>query len=315
MAETKIEWADYTFNPWIGCAKVSEACRHCYAEEWARRYKREGLWGPTAGRARTTTWGDPRQWHRARLRRLEASAEYDPPDWPGPRPRVFCASLADAFEARDDLDPIRADLWTLIEECHGLDWLLLTKRPEEIQRRVPAAWRGPGGWPDHVWVGTTVENQEAAERRIPHLLGVPAPVRFLSVEPMLGPVDLGMVRDRPGILDGEGAPYFDALRGSTYWPDGEHGVAIQAVNWVICGGESGQRAGPMHPEWARNLRDQCVAAGVPFFFKQWGEYAPSPAGNHLAPMSLHGDTRLWRVGKAIAGRNLDGRTWDEVPRA
>lgn len=278
MAETKIEWADYTFNPWIGCAKVSEACRHCYAEDWAKRYGRDGLWGPTAGRSRTSTWGNPRKWHRARLRRLEASAEYDPADWPGRRPRVFCASLADVFEARDDLDEMRADLWRLIEECYGLDWLLLTKRPEEIRRRVPAEWLEPGEWPAHVWVGATVEHQAAAEARIPHLLGVPAPVRFVSVEPMLGPVTLDL-----------------------------------GISWVICGGESGRNARPMHPGWARNLRDQCVAAGVPFHFKQWGEWAPSSNGNYTAPMNFDG-TQMWRVGKAAAGRVLDGRTWDEVPR-
>lgn len=305
---SKIEWTDHTFNPWIV------------------------TWGPSGTRKRTavSTWAEPRRWNR------QAKAE-------GVKRFVFCASLADVFEARDDLDPIRADLWQLIEECDGLTWLLLTKRPDEIRRRVPAAWLDPGGWPVHVWVGTSVEDQAAADTRIPHLLGVPAPVRFLSMEPLLGPVDLTCATDRAGVLDGEGAPLFDALRGATYWPDGDHGANINGIGWVIVGGESGAHARPMHPEWARSVRDQCAAANVPFFFKQWGEWAPPedieaagrvppdlddagwprrtwPDSPHRHPAwptagECGGDTEVYRVGKAKAGRLLEGAEHSGRPEA
>lgn len=271
---SKIEWTDHTFNPWIGCTKVSEACRHCYAETYADRY---GIvtWGPSGTRKRTaaSTWAEPRKWSR------QAKAE-------GVKRFVFCASLADVFEARDDLDPIRADLWQLIEECDGLTWLLLTKRPDEIRRRVPAAWLEPGGWPEHVWIGASVESQDAADARIPHLLDVPARVRFLSMEPLLGPVT----------------------------------VPLDGIGWVIVGGESGAHARPMHPDWARSVRDQCAAANVPFFFKQWGEWAVRPRVDANAEVwsGAVGTGRMCfmgQVGKKAAGRLLDGVEHNGRPEA
>ena len=277
-ANTKIEWAHDTFNPWTGCAKVSPACQHCYAEGFAR-FPHIGTWGASGARMRTSdaNWKKPLMWDR------QAKAA-------GTRRRVFCASLADVFEDRADLDPMRADLWRLIEQTPNLDWLLLTKRPG-----VMARWAAEHGCPENAWAGTTVEDQRRADERIPALLQVPARVRFLSMEPLLGPVDLS------GYTMG--------------------GVPAVPLHWVIAGGESGPNARPMHPEWVRSLRDQCIQADVPFHFKQWGEWAPDclcgksgvcrttprPAGTYPGGV-------MFRCGKHRAGRLLDGRAWDEVPR-
>jgi protein gp37 len=295
MAEnSKIEWTDHTFNAWSGCTKVSAACDHCYAESWA---KRSGIvkWGAHA-RRRTTEgyWRQPLKWDRVAKR-------------DGVRRKVFCCSLADVFD--NQVDPIwRADLWKLIAECRHLDWLLLTKRPQNIAKMLPPSWANgwDKGW-SHVWLGTTVENQEEADRRIPHLLATPAAIRFLSCEPLLGPVDLrNIYRDET---------LFDALDGmseSNVIDAGDRMVAVNPVyrqigkiNWCIGGGESGPNARPPMIEWARSLRDQCVSAGTPFFWKQWGEYTPDdPSAQHTA---------MRRVGKKSAGALLDGREHKEMP--
>ena len=257
MAENSgIEWTTHTFNPWIGCTKLSPACDNCYAETWDNRFKGE-RWGPHAARTRTKTWGKPRRWNELAAGAVE-------------RPRVFCASLADVFDNHKSIEPTwRTDLWKLIEETPNLDWLLLTKRPQNIKRFVPD-WMGVDAWPDNVWIGTTVENQEEAERRIPALLSVPARVRFLSMEPLLGPVDLtpwlwgadspcdGCPRDADCACGGE-------LRGDL--PDEK---APGEISWVIAGGESGPGYRTSDPEWYRSLRDQCADAEIPFLFKQWG---------------------------------------------
>lgn len=227
MAENSgIEWTTHTFNPWIGCTKVSAACDHCYAEAWDKRFNGD-RWGPHAARKRTKTWGNPRKWNRQ-------AAEA------GERPRVFCASLADVFDNHKSILPEwRADLWRLIRETPNLDWLLLTKRPQNIAKMLPDDWGD--GWAN-VWLGATVENQTEADRRIPKLIESPAVVHFLSCEPLQGSVN---------------------LRPSLGW------LGDDAVNWVIAGGENGPHYRPADPQWFRHLRDQCAAAGVPFLFKQW----------------------------------------------
>ena len=184
MAETKIEWADYSFNAVVGCTKVSPACDHCYAESWAKRAGKPELWHGELRRTSVDNWKQPVKWS------LKAA-------WENVRPRVFCCSLSDVFD--NQWDPQwRADLWDLIARCNNMDWILLTKRPQNIAKMLPPndPMRYPT-WPwRHVWLGTTAENQEEANRRIPHLLAVPAVVHFISCEPLLGPIDLS-----PWMLD------------------------------------------------------------------------------------------------------------------
>jgi protein gp37 len=228
---TGIAWTDHTFNPWIGCAKVCPECVNCYAEGYGQRF---GVaWGERGDRRRTSpsNWRQPLRWHRAAVR-------------DGVRRRVFCASLADVFEDRADLEPWRRDLFDLIEECYGLDWLLLTKRPEDV-REMAHRWRGD--WPVHVWLGTSAGTQETADRAIPHLLRVNGPqVRFLSAEPLLGPIDF---REVPGF----------------------NRVGLDLGGWwVIVGGESGPRARPCSVSWVRSIVRQCRVASVPVFVKQLG---------------------------------------------
>lgn len=287
---SKIEWTDHTFNPWIGCTKVSPGCAHCYAETLMDTRRGRAQWGKGKPRVRTvaSTWNEPRKWNRKLENQWICTCGFDENYVSTPlqcpkckervptqkRQRVFCASLCDVF---DDEVPIEwlADLLGLIDDCKNLDWQLLTKRPENIASRMDAAMHGNfdrlntfAKHMPHVWLGTSVENQEMADQRIPALQLIPASVHFLSCEPLLGPVDLKL---------------------------GRNGHCLQRtigedLHWIICGGESGPGARPMDPAWARSLRDQANAAGVAFHFKQWGG-----------------------VNKKTAGRELDGRTWDELP--
>jgi len=324
MGETTIEWTDYTFNPWIGCTRVSQGCVNCYAESFARRYGK-AEWGPTAQRVRTSNnnWRKPLLWN--------AKAEKE-----SRRYKVFCASLADVFEDNDQLREWRTDLWRLIDSTPHLDWLLLTKRPEHISDMAPVLWFDPGCWPANLWIGTSVESQEMADKRIPELLTIPARVRFLSCEPLLGPVDLtpwlsprtfGELID----LDNKGGKHLEeALESKEIYNLITHSGDIygdgvireyqslepETVQWVIVGGESGPNARPMHPAWVRSLRDQCTKAGVPFLFKQWGEWTPDyPDGYSLANRQERwfDNQSFYRMGKKIAGRQLDGREWNEMP--
>ncbi len=311
MAEnSSIEWTDHTFNPWIGCTKVSPGCDGCYAEALMDKRYHRVYWGAGMERKRTSVsnWKLPLKWDKA------AAAA-------GRRDRVFCASLADVFD--NEVPPQwRGELWALIRRTPNLDWLLLTKRIGNVRGMLPADWeRGYS----NVWLGATVVNQEEADRDIPKLLAVPAAKRFLSMEPLLGPVDLSRILLHSGPFEpAEDAPpawkkihtvnvTMDSLR-----PGKKSGRP--ALDWVICGGESGPKARPMHPDWARSLRDQCNAAGVSFFFKQWGEWgvflAP-PVGDSFRWPNRDDGTNAWsyRVGKQRAGRLLDGREWNEVPCA
>lgn len=331
MAETKIEWADFTFNPWLGCSKVSPACRSCYAEAWA---KRSGLvqWGDQAERRRTSesNWRQPLKWNR------EAEQA-------GERRRVFCASLADVFEDHPTIMPgWRADLGRLILDTPNLDWLLLTKRTENVLRLAPDFWvyiSGViGGLPKNVWIGTTVENQEMADRRIPELLKIPAAVRFLSCEPLLEAIDFTKVGYPHPLLQWH-CHQCDARVIDPKCPVcGSASKKVKAIDWVIDGGESGQSVRPSHPDWFRSNRDQCVDAGVAYFHKQNGEHAvvydrdvddpdwrrcgeverKTPKGQWLnlaGGQGFHGErvVRVNPVGKKAAGRLLDGQTWDQFP--
>lgn len=309
-ANSNIEWTHHTFNPWRGCTKVSPGCKHCYADTLSKRNPGTlGIWGKQGTRvvAVESYWRQPLAWNKT-----AALA--------GERARVFCASLADVFEGPETMPAAswqavtaaRLRLFGLIEQTPWLDWLLLTKRPEHIMGMVPMRWID--GLPDNVWIGTSVEDQERADERIPALLQVPARVRFLSCEPLLGPVDLGGVRlgrgyDAPPV----GKESYDPL-GNIYEGNELIGISFEpGIHWVIAGGESGGNARPMHPAWAQSLRDQCETAGVAFHFKQWGEYWPSGKAIAHAPAVFMGDEVLYRVGKKAAGRLLDGREWNEVP--
>jgi protein gp37 len=342
MAEnTKIEWADHTFNPWIGCAKVSTGCKFCYAETLMdTRYGRVE-WGVNGTRVKTgpDNWKKPLQWNR-QAEKL------------GIRYRVFCSSLADVFEDRPELNEWRNELFTLIRITPHLDWLLLTKRPENIRDILYRAsctngnyltepwlakwWDGDNGAPSNVWLGTSVEDQAAADERIPNLLRAPAKLRFLSCEPLLGSVDLARVL----WIHSESSNLRAPVIGWKHFD--ERGNA--GIDWVIAGGESGPKARPMNPDWARSLRDQCKEANVPFLFKQWGEYLPferdvqppfwkSQAGDFVDghgmefhtenmdwnskvwhPDSEYGEYAYKRVGKHASGRMLDGEICNELPK-
>ena len=354
MAEnTKIEWTDHTFNPWEGCQKVGPGCDNCYAETRNARFAggQAVNWGPGAPRRMTgaSNWNKPLKWNK--------QAELQNSAWEGikkthpdltddeliaegffkpRRPRVFCASLADVFD--NAVNPSwRADLFGLILKTPHLDWLLLTKRIGNVKAML--AELAHGSDPDlslldmmplpNVWIGATVVNQEEADRDIPKLLAVPARVRFLSMEPLLGPVDL----TGEWLTAKLGAYPFKGLAS-------EHRTRlVDLLDWVIVGGESGPGARPMHPDWARSLRDQCRAAGVPFLFKQWGEWAQAAelpvhpeatrlpgnlcrvtrdgvTADHYVAISTDGGRKryeLRHVGKKAAGRLLDGSTWDGFP--
>lgn len=240
MAEkTAIAWTDSTFNPWIGCAKVSPGCDHCYAEVSTPSRTMSILWGPNEQRRRTSAgnWQLPRRWNAAHA---EFYAKH------GRRQRVFCASLADVFD--NQVDPERrADLWALVRDTPFLDWLILTKRIGNVGAMLPDDW---GCGYSNVWLGISVVNQDEADRDVPKLLRTPAATRWLSMEPLLGPVSLQV-------------------------PLGPYG---EQLDWVVVGGESGPHARPMSAEWVDDLRDQCAALDLAFFFKQWGGTAKDKGG-------------------------------------
>lgn len=266
--ETGIEWCDHTFNPWRGCTKVSPGCQHCYAETLSKRNPAVlGEWGPDGKRAiaAESYWRLPVSW--------DAEAAHS-----GIRRRVFCASLADVFEDRDDLRPARLRLLGLIENTPSLDWLLLTKRPQNVLRVLGTAANDAAEhrlygihdtlqyWldnapPDNVWMGASVEDQQRAEDRVPALLRVPANVRFLSCEPLLGAVNLGQWLSAH---DDRCDPERTCSGCNPY--RGE-------LHWVIIGGESGRLARLCHVEWAESLVCQCKVAGVAVFVKQLGSSA------------------------------------------
>lgn len=276
MAEnSKIEWTDHTFNPWMGCTKVSPACQNCYAErDMDHRYGKVA-WGPKGTRVLTSeaNWRKPLRWER------EARETGKPL-------RVFCASLADVFEDWGgnllnskgvpvfNMGWVRKRLFKLIESTPNLIWLLLTKRPENIRQ----FWPSPKLF-QNVWLGTSIENQEWTDKRLPYLheakrAGIVL-TTFVSAEPLVGPV----------VLQGNfGGTYYNHL--------GQSGI-----DWVITGGESGPNARPCDPDWFRSLRDQCELTETPFHFKQWGEF----------------DENGERVGKKAAGRLLDNVEHNGIP--
>lgn len=304
MGETTgISWSDTTWNPWMGCTKVSEACKHCYMFRDANRYG----WDPTVVRRSKTRF----------------DAILDRKRFPAGK-KVFTCSWSDFFHP--GADEWRQEAWEIIRQRSDLILQILTKRPERILDHLPADWGN--GWPN-VWIGVTAENQQRADQRIPLLLEVPAAVHFASCEPLLGPIGLDPLWLRPSpstaFLDGRITPDMPA------WTR----FGAYALKWLITGGESGPQARPSHPDWFRSLQDQCQQAGVAFHFKQWGEHLPVYDRDREDPdwcnvpklaqherwlnlaggQGFHGDrvVLMRRVGVKHAGRELDGKVWDEMP--
>lgn len=277
-----IEWTDTTWNPVTGCDRVSPGCDHCYALTMSKRLKAMG--SPkyqNDGDSRTSGPGFGVTTHPSELTA--------PNSWATPR-KVFVNSMSDLFHARVPISFVR-DVFDVIQDTPQHTYQVLTKRAHRLARLADQLL-----WPPNLWMGVSVENADQLHR-IDDLRKVPAAVRFLSCEPLLGPLS---------------------------------GIDLGGIGWVIVGGESGSGARPMHPDWARSLRDQCGSAGVPFLFKQWGNWAPFPVykggekntfvmnaetgeGTYYAHRNQPGNAEMWNVGKKAAGRELDGRTWDEYP--
>ncbi|OGT55081.1 MAG: hypothetical protein A3E01_10110 [Gammaproteobacteria bacterium RIFCSPHIGHO2_12_FULL_63_22] len=286
--KSKIEWTDATWNPVTGCTHVSEGCRNCYAERVL----------PRTGQSFDKVVCHPD--------RLNA-----PLHWRKPR-RIFVNSLSDLFH-EDVPDEFIAKVFLTMLSAKRHTFQILTKRPQrmlELLEKPSSAFplaMMVGDTLPNVWLGISCEDQQTADERIPLLLQTPAAVRFISAEPLLGKIDLS-------VIGGKSAVAYRMVR-----------LEPRRLDWVIVGGESGPHARPMHPNWARRLRDQCQAAGVPFFFKQWGEWAEDPMldcgrgdkshSRQVASGGLCNSIWMTRFGKKAAGRILDGRTWDEMPKA
>ncbi len=302
MGRTKIEWTDKVWNPVTGCSKVSAGCKNCYAERQAKRF-----------------WGDRKftdvRFHQERLE--------EPLHWKKPC-RIFVCSMGDLFHTDVKTEWIDSII-EVMEACEWHTFIVLTKLPELMDEKLggvtednPLRALGGGDYVLNLWLGVSVENQETADERIPVLLKIPAEKYIVCYEPALGPVDLARwlsIRDA-----GYGnAPRWELMRSS----DGE-GKSL--IDWVIAGGETGPHARPAHPDWFRAVRDQCQAAGVPFFFKQWGGWLPynqarfglnipnAPYRCCIAGDGKSAEVGDWlKVGKRRAGRLLDGKEWNEMP--
>ena len=292
MSKTRIEWADSVWNPVTGCTPISEACENCYAKRMSKRL---------AGRC-----GYPKD-EPFRVT-LHPDRLGQPLHWKKPR-RIFICSMGDLFHEDVD-DGFLCRVFEAIAVAEQHTFMILTKRPERMREFFERC--GHGIW-DNLLLGVTAENQQRADERIPILLQIPAVRRFVSVEPMLGPVNPVAALDAAIVI--EGKVEIPAVDGIDNW-----------LHWVICGGETGPGARPMHPDWVRSLRDQCQSAGVPFFLKQMGEwkseFATESELDEVLRLADDGKMRtfsmdrgqFFRVGKKTAGRILDGREWNEVPK-
>ncbi len=320
---SNIEWTDHTWNPWIGCQKVSPGCDNCYMMRDVRRFGMDG----TAVYASVKTFNAPLAKNRAKGWKWQDGS------------KIFVCSWSDFFHSA--ADSWRGEAWDTIRRRPGLIFQILTKRPENIFTRLPDDWGG--GWPN-VWLGVTAENQEMADTRVTWLLSIPAARRFVSIEPMLGAVDLTRLDTikafDPSAIQryGDAAPRLkwnalsnnDGYNGDFTMQTGEE---MALLDWVIVGGESGPNARPMHPDWVRSLRDQCRKANVAFFFKQWGDWGKADGENWSKDMGwllpdgryapddddpddlydMAGSIFVGRYGKKKTGCLLDGREWKEFP--
>jgi len=314
---THIEWTDASWNPVTGCSKVSAGCKNCYAERYFKRPYPKRKFTDVSTHPERLDW--PLRWRGSK----QAKAEGRPS-------RIFVNSMSDLFHESVPFDFMTAALLEM--SLSGHTFQILTKRPSRMQRFF-REWDANveilahDTWPSNdfydrtiqtlarskmrlpipnVWFGVSVEDQKTADERIPILLQTPAAVRWVSYEPALGPVDFEKYVNRE-IGSGQSA-------GDSRLPTSDC-----RLDWIVAGGESGPRARPPHPDWFRTVRDQCQAAGVPFFFKQWGEWEPVEPKDRLKnwPQKLFtwpDETVSYRVGKHEAGRLLDGREWNEFPQ-
>ena len=328
---TKIEWTDETWNPTRGCSRVSEGCRNCYAERQAYRFSdySEPFHGFVEYKNRHPSW-------TGKVELIESKLD-EPLHWKKPR-RIFVNSMSDLFHEALSDEAI-AQVWAVMNNTPQHTYQILTKREKNMHRVVTELYGKYAGhfysWPlPNVLLGVSVEDQATADARIPLLLQTPAAVRFVSYEPALGPVDF--IPYLPKCTCGKpwARPSPESLEHGLLCEMGGYAGKVSYVSaklaWIIVGGESGPQARPPAPEWFRNTRDQCIAAGVPFFLKQWGEWSPIPNNpiNALIeeferkPSKLRyadvpvGDGthhRMLRVGKKAAGRLLDGKEWSQFP--
>lgn len=296
--KSKIEWCDATWNPIVGCSRVSAGCENCYAEKVAYRFKH-------ITKFENVVCEDKPKWNNSVF--FDDKALEMPLRWKKPR-RIFVCSMGDLFH-KNVPDEWIDKVFAIMARCPQHTFMVLTKRPERMRKYVQSCdeynksdfiselakgclyeWHKNGR--KNLWLGVSVEDQDSAVDRIPYLLDTPAAVRFISAEPLLGPIDLTKIEDRnfrhfPNSIN--------ALEGSI-WLSGSCGESSRTItcaklHWVIVGGESGKNARPMHPDWVRNLRDQCQASNTPFFFKQWGKYAPNwDTGNYFNDGDLWGPT-------------------------
>lgn len=309
MAKTSIEWTDAVWNPIVGCSKVSPGCSRCYAEKMATRLR-------AMGRPEYQNAVDDNGHWTGKITLVPERLEI-PLKWKKPR-RIFVNSMSDLFHEDVSIEFISA-VWMRMIATPQHTYQILTKRPERMLEIEPQIFNelysGTTYIAKNVWLGVSCEDQKTADERIPLLLQTLAAVRFVSLEPLLGPIDLWKFAHR------------EETFGSMYDHRGEYAYAQAAgfspgkvkisegIDWVIVGGESGPHARPMHPDWVRSIRNQCQEAEVPFFFKQWGAY--SFAGHHVDNngVRIMSSTVMKRVGKKAAGRLLDGREWNEYPEA
>lgn len=321
-ADTKIEWTDATVNFWWGCTKVGPGCDHCYAEAFDRRVG-GSHWGVGAPRRKIKS-------AVALIHRLDNAYA----DWaadrevaignskafglPVPviarRRRVFIQSMSDLFDLEVELDWF-AEAWRHIEACNRIDLQIVTKRVSAVEKRLAAI--GITTWPQHAGLMITVTDQAEADRDVPRLLALKEKLGIpwvgLSMEPLLGPVDLTRINGDVWNIDALTGLHDNGATGPLRWT--REDFPPRRLDWIIAGGESGPKARPSNPQWFRDLRDQCQAAGVAFHFKQWGEWVSVSEVAGEGPHFKFPDHRtVRRVGKKRAGRLLDGREHNEMPR-
>jgi len=326
-SKTKIEWTDATWNPITGCTEISPGCANCYAARLAATRLRNV--SAYKGLASLVQHGKKPLWKqqvRFNLERLE-----EPLHWRKPR-KIFVCDMSDLFHEKVPQEWI-AKIFQVMFRADWHTYQILTKRAgrmREIMQDLTTYSTMFGGKPlPHVWLGVSVENQRFADERIPMLLETPAAVRWISAEPLLGPINLDFIGPVGSSKSAIGCRPCNWKQQTATAQSGGHTCheSRPKLDWIVCGFESGPHARPGHPNWARSLRDQAVAASIPFFFKQWGEWAPAvranaegditwPAPEHDKSVQPFGESGPWmqRWGKKVAGRLLDGREWSEFPK-